>query len=310
MLAHAALLEGNIVAGCGSPRPVQFQHARSLGHAGCTNIITDCDTDVLVKGLPKTFAAKLESALAAASATANATTKVINDARGQGAAPPVKMIHWDDGGAKECRRRRGRAGGARVAAGSADYAALALDEEGQAAADAEAKESLASGSTKKQRREARNGVGLRGAVLGAIARLAGGKARKANLGLGQYGIGVSRCGYGYYVFHRPNGLRKNLNAKQLGYVPFRKSKLAMQFIARAVKVDLKANKKSAFGPHLSSATALVKYVSECEEEVDACLAGLIKGSRRVSGKQKTLKMLKECAVNGVKLMRAAVKERK
>ena len=105
-------------------------------------------------------------------------------------------------------------------------------------------------------------------------------------------------------------MRKNLNAKQLGYKPFHKSKLAMQFIARAVKVDLKANKKSAFDPHLSSAGALVKYVSECEEEVDACLAGLIKGSGRVSGKKKTLKMLKECAVNGVKLMRAAVKERK
>ena len=182
MLAHAALLEGNIVAGCGSPRPVQFQHARSLGHAGCANIITDCDTDVLVKGLPKTFAAKLESALVAASATANATTKVINDARGQGAAPPVKMIHWDDGGANSrCRRRRARAGGARVVAGSADYAALALDEEGQAAADAEAKESLASGSTHKQRRKARKGVGLRGAVLGAICKAGGrlgGKVRR------------------------------------------------------------------------------------------------------------------------------------
>ena len=114
----------------------------------------------------------------------------------------------------------------------------------------------------------------------------------------------------YYVHHYPNGLRKNLTAKQLGYAPFRKSKLAMQFIARAVKLDLKANEETAFDPHLSSAGALVKYVSECEEEVDACLAGLIKGSGRVSGEQKTLKMLKECAVNGVKLMRAAVKERK
>ena len=136
--------------------------------------------------------------------------------------------------------------------------------------------------------------------------------RQTNSGRGQYGIGVcyDKRRLDYYVHHYPNGLRKNLTAKQLGYAPFRKSKLAMQFIARAVKVDLKANKKSAFDPHLSSAGALVKYVSECEEEVDACLAGLIKGSGRVSGEQKTLKMLKECAVNGVKLMRAAVKERK
>ena len=123
------------------------------------------------------------------------------------------------------------------------------------------------------------------------------------MGLGQYGIGVSfkKGQDDYYVTHS----KKHLYATGLGYKPFSKSKLAMQFIARAVKLDLKANEETAFDPHLSSPDELVQYVGQCKEEVDACLAGLIKANT-----PKTLEMLEVCALKGVQLMRTAVKERK
>ena len=77
----------------------------------------------------------------------------------------------------------------------------------------------------------------------------------------------------------------------------------MQFIARAVKLDLKANEETAFDPHLSSPDELVKYVVERGAGVDPCLAGLIEADE-----QNTLEMLKKCARNGVRLMLEAVKE--
>ena len=56
----------------------------------------------------------------------------------------------------------------------------------------------------------------------------------------------------------------------------------MQFIARAVKLDLKANEETAFDPHLSSPDELVQYVGQCKEEVDACLAGLIEADKHLT----------------------------